>query len=163
MIFKREPKPTVRSTEQHTDRLRDKLERYAGVRHPANVVAEQIKQEDSIAERLARKITDFMATANFLIWQTLVIILWVAYNTALAHYGIAFDKFPFILLNLAFSTQAAYAAPLILLAGKKQEARARVQADLDFDHNARALEILRIIASKLDCDTKKVDTPDDQT
>ena len=85
--------------------------------------------EDSLgvfAERFAR----FMGTAKFLIYMTLVIVLWVVWN-ALAPRGIRFDEYPFIFLTLMLSLQASYAAPLILLAQNRQEDRDRVVAEQD--------------------------------
>jgi uncharacterized membrane protein len=69
------------------------------------------------AERAAR----FFGTPRYIIGQTLIVIAWIALNSIalMAHW----DPYPFILLNLAFSTQAAYAAPLILLAQTRQAAR----------------------------------------
>ena len=62
------------------------------------------------SERIAR----FLGTGRYLAIQTVIVILWIAFN--LLAVSLRFDPYPFILLNLAFSTQAAYAAPLILLA-----------------------------------------------
>ncbi|QKZ05319.1 DUF1003 domain-containing protein [Pseudomonas eucalypticola] len=79
------------------------------------------------AEAFAR----FFGTPTFLGAQTLVVVLWVAANmTGL----VAFDVYPFILLNLAFSLQSAYAAPLILLAQTRQAARDKAQSDADALH-----------------------------
>ena len=81
-----------------------------------------------IAERLAR----FFGTPKYIAGQTLIVILWIVFNgySILVH----FDKYPFILLNLAFSTQAAYAAPLILLAQTRQADRDKVLAEADAKH-----------------------------
>ena len=80
-----------------------------------------------IAETLAR----FFGTPQYLIAQTGIVILWIAANVlGLVH----FDLYPFILLNLAFSTQAAYAAPLILLAETRQAAREKAMAESDARH-----------------------------
>ncbi|MCD2187190.1 DUF1003 domain-containing protein [Actinomycetospora sp. SF1] len=78
-----------------------------------------------LAERLAR----FLGTGTYLLWQTVFVIVWIALNLI----GILgqWDPYPFILLNLAFSTQAAYAAPLILLAQNRQDDRDRVSLDED--------------------------------
>jgi hypothetical protein len=73
------------------------------------------------AERFAR----FMGTAKFLIYMTLFVIVWVTANLV-GLFGLHWDPYPFILLNLFFSTQASYAAPLILLAQNRQEDRDRV-------------------------------------
>jgi uncharacterized membrane protein len=75
------------------------------------------------AERFAR----WFGTPTFLVAQTLLVIAWIAVNSAAA--ALRWDPYPFILLNLAFSTQAAYAAPLILLAQTRQAERDRAQAD----------------------------------
>ncbi|HET9209340.1 MAG TPA: DUF1003 domain-containing protein [Thermoanaerobaculia bacterium] len=79
------------------------------------------------AERFAR----FFGTPVFLIVQTVLVGGWIAFNVwGLAH----FDPYPFILLNLAFSTQAAYAAPLILLAQTRQADRDKALAEADAQH-----------------------------
>jgi len=79
------------------------------------------------AEAFAR----FFGTPTFLGAQTLVVVLWVLANvTGL----VTFDVYPFILLNLAFSLQSAYAAPLILLAQTRQAARDKAQSDADALH-----------------------------
>jgi uncharacterized membrane protein len=70
-----------------------------------------------LAERFAR----FFGTPRFIIGQTVLVALWIALNAAAV--GLRWDPYPFILLNLAFSTQAAYAAPLILLAQTRQADR----------------------------------------
>lgn len=77
--------------------------------------------------------------------QSTLIILWLGYNGyAAVHYlhGHEFDPYPFILLNLLFSTQAAYAAPLILLSQNCTAERDRVKAEHDFDVNILALRAL---------------------
>ena len=79
------------------------------------------------AEAFAR----FFGTPVFLGGQTLVVVIWIALNVS----GVVhFDIYPFILLNLAFSLQAAYAAPLILLAQTRQADRDKAHADADAQH-----------------------------
>ena len=78
------------------------------------------------AEAFAR----FMGTGRFLLYMTGFVILWVTIN-ALALFGLHWDPYPFILLNLFFSVQASYAAPLILLAQNRQDDRDRVQIEQD--------------------------------
>jgi uncharacterized membrane protein len=81
----------------------------------------------SKAEAFAR----FFGTPTFLVVQTLIVAVWIGVNVA----GLAkFDLYPFILLNLAFSLQAAYAAPLILLAQTRQADRDKAHADADAQH-----------------------------
>jgi len=82
---------------------------------------------------------------GFIVTQSILIILWLSYNGyAALHYlhSREFDPYPFILLNLLFSTQAAYAAPLILLSQNRTAERDRVKADFDFDVNVLALRTL---------------------
>ena len=74
-----------------------------------------------LAERFART----FGTPQFIIGQTLVVALWIAANAVAV--GLRWDPYPFILLNLAFSTQAAYAAPLILLAQTRQAERDKIR------------------------------------
>jgi len=79
--------------------------------------------------RFSESIARTLGTARFLVWQTGIVILWISLNVASV--ALRWDKYPFILLNLAFSTQAAYAAPLILLAQNRQEQRDRTQTEND--------------------------------
>jgi len=74
-------------------------------------------------------IARFFGTGRYLLIQTVLVVLWILINVAAV--GLRFDPYPFILLNLAFSTQAAYAAPLILLAQNRQENRDRVALEED--------------------------------
>ncbi len=79
--------------------------------------------------RFAEGIARTLGTARFLVIQSAIVGLWIVANIALVAWR--WDPYPFILLNLAFSTQAAYAAPLILLAQNRQELRDRAQAEND--------------------------------
>lgn len=82
---------------------------------------------DDAFGRFAEKAARFFGTPNYILGQTIVVIFWIALNTfALVHH---WDPNPFIMLNLIFSTQAAYAAPLILLAQTRQADRDKVHAD----------------------------------
>ena len=94
-----------------------------------------------LAERFAR----FFGTPRFIIAQTLIVAAWIVVNGL----GIAFrwDPYPFILLNLAFSTQAAYAAPLILLAQTRQADRDKHLAEADARHRE---ELAQTTDAKLD-------------
>ncbi|MFP5023160.1 DUF1003 domain-containing protein [Pseudonocardia phyllosphaerae] len=78
-----------------------------------------------ISERIAR----FLGTGRFLAIQTVIVTVWIALN--LLSWQLQWDPYPFILLNLAFSTQAAYAAPLILLAQNRQDDRDRIALEED--------------------------------
>ncbi|MGH2870026.1 MAG: DUF1003 domain-containing protein [Solirubrobacteraceae bacterium] len=95
------------------------------------------------AERLAR----FLGTGRYLVAQTLMVIIWITLNVVgLTHH---WDKYPFILLNLGFSTQAAYAAPLILLAQNRQADRDKDEIERDREVNARSLAETEFLAREI--------------
>ena len=107
----------------------------------------QIYDPDSFgnfAERLAR----YLGTGRYLAVQTVVVIVWIAINVVAGVNGL-FDKYPFILLNLLFSTQAAYAAPLILLAQNRQADRDKAEVERDRDTNSRALAETEYLAREI--------------
>lgn len=89
-------------------------------RHPVN---RAMIDDAPIGARIADGVTEFMGSWRFIILQTVIVVVWVVGNVWLLFH---FDPYPFILLNLAFSTQAAYAAPLILLAGNRSAMRDRM-------------------------------------
>ncbi|MGC9667893.1 DUF1003 domain-containing protein [Planosporangium sp. 12N6] len=80
--------------------------------------------------RFAETFARFMGTARFIVYMTIFVIVWVALNLV-GIFGLRWDPYPFILLNLFFSTQASYAAPLILLAQNRQADRDRLSLDED--------------------------------
>lgn len=97
--------------------------------------------------RFSESIARFIGTARFLVAQTVIVVVWVALNAALP--SLRFDEYPFILLTLALSLQAAYAAPLILLAQGRQESRDREDADRDREQSARTLADTEFLAREL--------------
>jgi len=116
------------------------------------------------AERVAR----FFGTPQYILTQTVLVVIWIVFNGF--EIFVHFDKYPFILLNLAFSTQAAYAAPLILLAqtrqadrdkahedaaGKHRDELAKVQQDL-LEQNTRLTEEAARLARQIDQLTKAI-------
>ncbi|SRR5258706_16303800 len=107
-------------------------------------------------QKIADKVANFMGSWKFIIIQSIFVVLWMTFNLIafLNHW----DPYPFILLNLIFSTQAAYAAPIIMMAQNRQSERDRHQAQEDYDTNVAAkkeieslqLELARIENEKLD-------------
>ncbi|MFF2146672.1 DUF1003 domain-containing protein [Kitasatospora sp. NPDC058190] len=79
-----------------------------------------------LSERIAR----FLGTGRFIVWMTVVVVIWIGWNTLLPT-TVRFDEYPFIFLTLALSLQASYAAPLILLAQNRQDNRDRVNMEQD--------------------------------
>ena len=102
--------------------------------------------------QFTESIARFFGTGRYLLIQTIIVLLWIALNVSAV--TLRWDPYPFILLNLAFSLQAAYAAPLILLAQNRQENRDRValeedrrraaQTKADTEYLARELAALRL-------------------
>jgi uncharacterized membrane protein len=89
-----------------------------------------------------------MGTARFLMWMTVVVVGWIAWNTLTPHH-LHFDSYPFIFLTLILSLQASYAAPLILLAQNRQESRDKVVAEQDRQANARAHADMEFLAREV--------------
>jgi uncharacterized membrane protein len=98
----------------------------------------------NFAEAFAR----FMGTARFLAYMTAFVVLWIAFNL-FGIFGAHWDPYPFILLNLFFSTQASYAAPLILLAQNRQEARDRIAIDRDRQQAAQTRADMDFLAREI--------------
>lgn len=90
----------------------------------------------NFGQRLADSVAAGMGSWRFIIIQTLIVALWMALNVVafVRHW----DPYPYILLNLLFSTQAAYAAPIIMMAQNRQNERDRAQANEDFRTNVEA-------------------------
>ncbi len=88
--------------------------------------------------RLSERVARFLGTGRFIVWMTLVIIVWVLWNI-FAPDGLRFDPYPFIFLTLMLSLQASYAAPLILLAQNRQDDRDRVTHEQDRKQNERSI------------------------
>jgi uncharacterized membrane protein len=114
--------------------------RRAAYRHSVN---REFLGEAPLSARVADRVTMFMGSWRFIIIQTAIVLVWIVGNV---YFVFNFDKYPFILLNLAFSTQAAYAAPLILLAGNRAALRDRMtlehaadEADIEEQQNERLL------------------------
>ena len=98
--------------------------------------------------RGAEKFARFMGTGRFLLYMTVFVIAWVALNVT-AMWGLRWDPYPFILLNLFFSTQASYAAPLILLAQNRQDDRDRVALEQDRQRAERSLADTEYLAREI--------------
>ena len=122
-------------------------------RHPVNV---KLFDEAPLGARIADRVTGYLGSWRFIIIQSVIVALWLVGNLYLL--SKPFDPYPFILLNLAFSTQAAYAAPLILLAGNRASIRDRMtlehaaaETDIEDDQNRQLLkgnvEILKRVES----------------
>lgn len=98
--------------------------------------------------RFAETFARFLGTARFIAYMTFFVVAWVTLNL-IGVFGLRWDPYPFILLNLFFSTQASYAAPLILLAQNRQEARDRAQYDEDRRTNLQTRADMEFLAREI--------------
>ena len=128
-----------------------------GHRHPVN---KALYDEAPLGARIADAVTGFMGSWRFIAIQTVIVVVWISGNVFLFF---NFDLFPFILLNLAFSTQAAYAAPLILLAGNRAAIRDRMtlehtaaEADKEDRQNLQLLQGNQQILERVEALEKRI-------
>jgi uncharacterized membrane protein len=113
-------------------------------------------ESSTFGQRLSDSIATGMGSWKFIIWQTVIVLIWMSLN--IVAFVRHWDPYPFILLNLIFSTQAAYAAPIIMMSQNRQSQRDRIQADNDYHTNLEAkkeIEALQFHLSKIE--TEKLD------
>lgn len=102
----------------------------------------------TFGQRIADSVAQGMGSWRFIIIQTIFVIVWMIMNViAFVHH---WDIYPYILLNLLFSTQAAYAAPIIMMAQNRQSQRDRAQADNDYKTNVAAKKEIEHLVKRLD-------------
>jgi uncharacterized membrane protein len=110
----------------------------------------------SFGNKIADAVANGMGSWTFIIVQTILVFVWMSLN--LIGYIQHWDPYPFILLNLLFSTQAAYAAPIIMMSQNRQNERDRVQAKADYDTNLQAkIEIEQITLKLNSLEIEKLD------
>ncbi len=98
-------------------------------------------------QRLSDTVAGSMGSWKFIIIQTIIVILWMTLNVIGWFYH--WDEYPFILLNLLFSTQAAYAAPIIMMAQNRQSQRDRANAEADYQTNLEAKKEIEALQETL--------------
>jgi uncharacterized membrane protein len=108
---------------------------------------ERYHDQLGFGERLSDTITKVMGSWHFIVWQTVIVMLWMTLNIIglVRHW----DVYPFVLLNLIFSTQSAYAAPIIMMSQNRQNQRDREQALHDYQVNLAAKEEIEDIQRQL--------------
>ena len=114
---------------------------------------EKHHQTLSFGGRVADAVAHGMGSWKFIILQTILVVLWMGLN--LVGFMYHWDVYPFILLNLLFSTQAAYAAPIIMMSQNRQNGRDRMHAEEDYKTNLDAkheIEALAITLKSIEVD-----------
>ena len=107
-------------------------------------VNELVEEQMTLGQRVADKVADTIGSWPFIITQSIILITWITLNVlaSINHWGWAWDVYPFILLNLALSFQAAYSGPVIMMSQNRQSLKDRLAAEIDHDVNTKAeLEI----------------------
>jgi len=140
-------------TEELREERRDERRRQARTRldQPRDTRRMTLPRPSYDAEafgRFSERIARFLGTGRFLVYMTGFILVWVAWNLV-APAETRWDTYPFIFLTLMLSRQASYAAPLILLAQNRQEARDRVNLEQDRDANARSRADMEFLAREV--------------
>ncbi len=133
------------SMEQATKEVRAQVRRKIREVHNLN---EKLSRERTFGQRVADGVANGMGSWRFIIWQTVIVMIWMAANIV----GVVrhWDPYPFILLNLLFSTQAAYAAPIIMMSQNRAAERDRAQAQNDYETNLAAKEEIEALMKRLD-------------
>jgi uncharacterized membrane protein len=108
-----------------------------------------IKVDQDAFGKFAEAFARFMGTARFLFGMTVVVVVWILWNVPVGPPRPRFDPYPFIFLTLVLSLQASYAAPLILLAQNRQEARDRVIAERDREQAAQSRADMDFLAREI--------------
>jgi uncharacterized membrane protein len=118
-------------------------------RQPARLQLQPIHYDPDAFGRFSEGIARFLGTGRYLVFQTAVVALWISWNVLFRNTEAAFDPYPFILLTLALSLQASYAAPLILLAQNRQAERDRQEVERDRRTSARTQADTEYLAREL--------------
>jgi uncharacterized membrane protein len=113
----------------------------------------------SVGQRVADRTAHVLGSWPFIIGQTVLVVFWIALNVA-AWVG-RWDPYPFILLNLMFSVQAAYAAPVLMMSQNRQAERDRYQAQADYDTNVKAeseIEDIQVHLHRIEAALERIDS-----
>ncbi|HZV27088.1 MAG TPA: DUF1003 domain-containing protein [Acidothermaceae bacterium] len=122
------------------------------MRHPANI---RHTEERTFGERSADRLAATVGSWPFLIVQTCIIVLWMTMNGyVIAHLlgGKPFDVYPFLLLNICLSLQAAFTGPVLQLSGNRQAAKDRDRSEHDYEVNRAALLVVKKLAQEAGLD-----------
>jgi uncharacterized membrane protein len=132
-----------------THRLQEQeIKLLAQLRHARRSGAEKTKPEFTRGDMIADRVAATMGSWSFIIIQSIILLIWIILNVTA--YVKQWDPYPFILLNLALSFQAAYAAPFIMMSQNRQAAIDRAAAQTDYGINAKAELEIELLHQKLD-------------
>jgi uncharacterized membrane protein len=120
----------------------------AAIRHRSRNINALHEEQLTLGERLADRIASVVGSWPFIIAQSIALAIWIVLNVAawIRHW----DPYPFILLNLALSFQAAYSAPIIMMSQNRQAAKDRLKAEEDFHVNVQAEQEIAALHARLE-------------
>ena len=133
----------AKELEKLTDDERGIVERFIQRGRVARNVAREFEEHLSFGQRVADRVAETMGSWTFIIFQSTVLLIWLVLNVAA--YVSHWDPYPFILLNLGLSFQAAYAAPIIMMSQNRQADKDRMQTKSDYEVDMKAeMEIMQL-------------------
>jgi uncharacterized membrane protein len=133
----------AKEIEKLSEQERQVVERFINRGRIARNVAHEFEEQLTAGQRVADRVAEIIGSWRFIIIQSTLLALWIALN--IAAYIYHWDPYPFILLNLALSFQAAYSAPIIMMSQNRQSEKDHQQAKNDYEVNLKAeLEIMQL-------------------
>ena len=124
--------------------------------HTVKNVNQEFEKELTMGQKIADHVADVIGNWPFIIIQSILLVIWVAINVYLVAMAIrnpgflkAWDPYPFILLNLALSLQAAYTGPVVMMSQNRQAVKDRLSAQQDFEINQKAEQEIEVIMKHL--------------
>ncbi len=124
------------------------------VHPPVQNAYDLFQNQSSFGERMADRVAAVAGSWPFIITQSVVLGAWAVLNVTA--YMRHWDPYPFILMNLVLSLQAAYTAPLIMISQNRQNRRDRLAADIDYQINAKAEEEIRVMLDHLEAQSQAI-------
>ena len=133
----------AKELEKLSEQERDIVQRFISRGRVARNVAQEFDEHLTLGQRISDGVAEMMGSWRFIIVQSTLLALWVVLNiSAYIHH---WDPYPFILLNLALSFQAAYAAPIIMMSQNRQSDKDRMQSKNDYEVDMKAeMEIMQL-------------------
>jgi uncharacterized membrane protein len=130
--------------------------KYEHDRHVVRNINHEFRERLSLGQRVADRVAQVVGSWPFIIYQSIIITLWIGFNLFLVYQGYknpgyfkAWDPYPFILLNLVLSFQAAYTGPVVMMSQNRQAEKDRLMAEEDFQVNKRSEEEIKVLMEHL--------------
>ena len=130
--------------------------RYKHSGHVIKNINQEFRSQLSLGQRVADWLAKGVGSWPFIIYQSILIIIWMAINSYLVYMGVndsdffkSWDPYPFILLNLVLSFQAAYTGPVVMMSQNRQNEKDRLAAENDYQINKKAEEEIKVVMEHL--------------